>query len=1045
MKNKQKIVIAGTLAALTVVSTAPAAFAEEPAAVTPPFAVTAPHTEGENSVAPFALTIQSQIDAALAGKPTTITLTGEITEDLTIPDGKIITLKLEGCRLTNVAGHTITNNGILTIEGTGTIDSVLHRKAALYNERGGVVILSGGTYLRSQENGSNKDTSGGNSYYNLVNLGKMTVNDGVEVRQTGNYSSMVENGFYNGTNETVSPKLTINGGTFSGGLNTVKNDDRGVLEIIGGSFSNVSQAVILNWNKASIAGGTFQANTGAEAVIYNGYINDTMDRGELVIDGGRFVGVDDVAVIREMTGGADSIGSVTINDGTFETGSGQLIQLEAANKDKAKVSVVKGQFSTSNTQSKEELAHYVGSSSKYDPATGTVAPLTKEEAAASINGKYYASLADAITAAQAGNTIKLESEVQATAYTEIRKALTIDFNGKTMTGAGGGFDVYADLTLKNGTLNSVSWGAWVQNGAKLVVESDMTINTSSTNAGHGGVTVQGQGSAVTVRGTVLSAGGLGVSGIGNAKDGGVTINIEEGAVITTTHPEGLGVFYPNTSELNISGGTITGATGVWIKSGTANITGGTIIGNGAKKDYVFKDSNGGAYPTGQALVIEKCAYPGGDPVLTISGGSFSTVNGDGVLGSYAGNNTTDPIEKFVTGGSFSDSLKDTGFLADSLKAELQASNGETPYSYYATVDDAKAKAEELGGGLVTELKQTGAATFTVTLNYDNGGETATETITAAEGSTLVLPTPTRSGSYNFLHWTDGTNTYAAGSAYTVTAETTFTAVWQYTGSTTSSGYAISISSDIANGSVSVSPRRASKGTTVTVTVKPDDGYVLASLTVRDGNGDEIAITKTAENKYTFKMPAGRVSIGAAFNLADIEFIDFVDVLPGAFYYDAVRWAVENGITTGTTDTTFSPEQAVSRAEAVTFLWRAAGSPEPQSTEHPFADLDSSAYYYKAVLWAVETGVTKGTSADTFSPNAIVSRAQLVTFLARNAGSAAVGGSSFSDVAADSYYAEAVAWAEENDITKGVGGGKFGPDADCTRAQLVTMLYRLNVK
>lgn len=1047
MKNKQKIVIAGTLAALTVVSTAPAAFAEEPAAVTPPIAVTAPHTEGENSVAPFALTIQSQIDAALAGKPTTITLTGEITEDLTIPDGKIITLKLEGCRLTNVTDHTISNSGTLTIEGSGVIDSVLHGKAALYNQRGGTVILNGGTYLRSQENGSNKDTSGGNSYYNLVNLGKMTINDGVEVRQTGNYSSMVENGFYNGTNETVSPKLTINGGTFSGGLNTVKNDDRGVLEIIGGSFSNVSQAVILNWNQTTIEGGTFQANTGAEAVIYNGYINDTMDRGTLTIEGGHFIGVDDVAVIREMTGGAASIGSVTINDGTFETGSGQLIQLESANENKAKISIVKGQFTTSNTESKKKLANYVDPSSKYDAVAGTVAALTKKEAAASIDGKYYASLADAITAAQAGDTIKLESEVQAAAYTEIRKVLIIDFNGHTMTSAGGGFDVYADLTLKGGTLDAAIWCVWVQNGATVNIEKDMTLNAdlNTEKTDKPAVVVEGSDSAspsvVNIEGTVTARNNFAVSGNGTEGKGNVIINIKDGANISTNESA---VYMPNTWKLNISGGTITGATGIYIKSGTTNITGGTIIATGEEAAYEYK--SGGANSTGQAVVIDKCAYPGGTPNVTISGGTFIAEKASSAIGSYTGGNDagTPAVEKFVAAGNFSSSLKNTSFLSDSLNAELKATGSNSPYSYYDTVDEAKAKAEELGGGLVTDLRQAGAASFTITLNYDNGGETATETISAEENSTLILPTPTRSGSYTFLHWTDGANTYAAGSEYTVTAEATLTAVWQYTG-TVVTGYAITVPSDLANGSISVSPRRASKGTTVTITVTPDEGYVLASLTVRDGNGNEIAITKTAENKYTFKMPAGRVSIGAAFNLADIEFIDFVDVLPGAFYYDAVRWAVENGITTGTTDTTFSPELGVSRAEAVTFLWRAAGSPEPQSTEHPFTDLDSSAYYYKAVLWAVETGVTKGTSADTFSPEQTVNRAQLVTFLARAGKGESTGSSSFTDVKDSDYFAQPVAWAEQNGVTKGVGGGKFGPDADCTRAQLVTMLYRLNVK
>lgn len=170
---------------------------------------------------------------------------------------------------------------------------------------------------------------------------------------------------------------------------------------------------------------------------------------------------------------------------------------------------------------------------------------------------------------------------------------------------------------------------------------------------------------------------------------------------------------------------------------------------------------------------------------------------------------------------------------------------------------------------------------------------------------------------------------------------------------------------------------------------------------------------------------------------------FRDVPANAYYRKAVEWAVEQNITGGTSANTFSPDVSCTRGQIVTFLYRAAGSPAPKSTTNPFKDISSTDYFYNAVLWAVEQGITSGTSADTFSPTATVTRGQTVTFLYRAAGSPAVNGGSFSDVAVDAYYAKAVAWADENGITSGTGNGKFSPNEDCTRSQIVTLLYRAN--
>ena len=251
-------------------------------------------------------------------------------------------------------------------------------------------------------------------------------------------------------------------------------------------------------------------------------------------------------------------------------------------------------------------------------------------------------------------------------------------------------------------------------------------------------------------------------------------------------------------------------------------------------------------------------------------------------------------------------------------------------------------------------------------------------------------------------------------------------------------YSVSTPSKTKNGSVTVSPKSASKGDTVTVTVKPDSGYVLETLTVTDKNGNELTLKDKGNGKYTFTMPASKVTVSAEF--AEIETLDFADVPTDAYYYEAVKWAAKKGITGGIGNGLFGPNQPCTRAQIVTFLWRAAGSPEPK-TMSSFADVSMDAYYAKAVAWAVENGITTGTGDGKFSPDATCTRAQSVTFLFRAIGKLVDSKAEFRDVPTDSYYANAVAWAVENGVTNGIGNGLFGPDNSCTRAQIVTFLFR----
>lgn len=271
------------------------------------------------SAAEVPVTTAEQLKAEVA-KGGDITLGADIEASIEIPAGVTVTLDLNGKTLTNEAGKdTITNNGTLTVKGSGNVDNVSHAKAAVYNNPEATVTLNGGDYTRSKENGITKENNGGNSFYTLLNHGTMIINSGVKVTQKGNFSSMVENGWIEGNKNTTRAKaqLTINGGSFSGGLNTIKNDDYGELLIKGGTFTNVSQAALLNWNIAEIEGGNFDGIKASDAVILNGKIDSVMDQGILTIKDGIFKGGDKPAI--KMMDSKKNFGIIKIEGGEFDS------------------------------------------------------------------------------------------------------------------------------------------------------------------------------------------------------------------------------------------------------------------------------------------------------------------------------------------------------------------------------------------------------------------------------------------------------------------------------------------------------------------------------------------------------------------------------------------------------------------------------------------------------------------------------------------------------------------------------------------------------
>ena len=338
-------------------------------------------------------------------------------------------------------------------------------------------------------------------------------------------------------------------------------------------------------------------------------------------------------------------------------------------------------------------------------------------------------------------------------------------------------------------------------------------------------------------------------------------------------------------------------------------------------------------------------------------------------------------------------------------------------------------------------------TYTVTVSNDGNGTASATPSAAAAGTTITLTAKANRG-YHFKEW------QVESPAGLVIDNNKFImpnddveikAIFKKNTPTSPIGtgtitYPITVM-DSKNGGVTASHKSASKGALVTLTVTPDKGYVLETLNVLDQNGKALPLTQQ-NGKYGFTMPASAVTVKATFMDDNTMLNFFVDVSASDYYYDAVLWAVEKGITGGTSATTFDPSGNCTRAQAVTFLWRAAGSPAPKTKVMPFTDVPAGSYYHDAVLWAVEQGITKGTSDTTFSPNANCSRGQIVTFLWRAQKSpSAAAANPFTDVAADAYYTDAVLWAVKEGVTAGTTAITFSPNVVCTRAQIVAFLYR----
>ena len=939
--------------------------------------------EGETAVAKVGNdkyeTLQAAVNAATT-ENSTVTLLKDVTEDITIPTGVTAMLDLSGKTLTNKADkHTITveNGGKLNISdsvGTGVVDNTSHGKAAIYNK--GEVTLNGGTFERSAEKGTYFPYSdGGNSWYTIANYGTMEINTGVTVENAGGYSSMIRNG----GDVTADCNLTIEGGNFAGGVNTVKNDSFGVLTINGGNFSNTAQYVIMNWNKAEITAGTFQTLDTASAVLFTsayGAVDNTV--GKLTISGGEFKHASDT---QEM-----------IVDHYDESNSGAA-------------AVTGGRFDA-------DISKYIPSD-YVQSADGTVEKLGESNAVAKVGDTYYKTLADAVTAAD-NATVTLLKDVTANVTIPADKTITLNLNGMTLT------NVDDHTILNNGNLTitgtgrvdniSHAKGALYNKGT--VVINGGTFDRSQENGMNKGES--GQNSWYTIKnvGTMTINDGATVQTAGNnAALGKFSSLVSNGYFNTNDYNTNKGLEQP---ILTIDGGTFRGGLNTIKNDDRARLTinGGTFSNyyQAVVQNHNIAEITGGTFTAAsdantETYGIYNCGC-GADidlGTLTVSGGTFT-----GATYAVAEVSSQNAIVN-ISGGQF----------AGTKAAIIKSSTSNATIAISGGTFSSDPSVYVVGNGSANIVKRAGSeGAYTYTVLAKSG---------LTSGVYLTDPSGALASNYYVSSTANGVWTVSYSAPYSG-------------GSSSDPTYSVSTPSKTENGSVTVSPKSASKGDTVTVTVKPDSGYVLETLTVTDKNGNELTLKDKGDGKYTFTMPAGKVEVKATFMEDNSVLNFFYDVPNDAYFYEAVKWAVDKGITNGLSDTMFGPYESCTRAQIVTFLWRAAGSPEPK-TASSFTDVPANAYYAKAVAWAVENGITNGMTETTFAPDATCTRGQSVTFLYRALKGTASGSANFTDVKSDAFYADAINWAVANNVTNGTSNTTFSPNADCTRAEIVTFLYR----
>ena len=1123
-------------------------------------------------------TLQSQIDSASSGN--TIRLDKNYAESITINNNKAITLDLNGHSLTNTDGQntiTVSLGSTLTVidrTARGSVNNTSNGKATLYNN--GTTAIYAGKWYRSQEAGTKAGGANGNSYYTILNHGDLTINSG-SFENKGTFSSMIANGYYsysvptNGTADEfsnyientgkISPTLTINAGTFTGGVNTIKNDDNGVTTINGGMFTNTAQDCVQNHNIATINGGTFKgmASNGA---VYNHGCDATYDKGQLTITGG-----------------------------VFEGNTYALQNVSSANT--AKVEITGGRFSHSVSSFLASPYSEANFGEKF-----AIVTTDTSAAVAEVDGKYFTTFPAAVAAAQTNQTVKLLKSVADSGVQfpggDAARTLTIDLNSNTYTvmnpsvGSTGtetnAFQLLKGntITFKNGTVK-VGGNALIlfQNYCDLTLENvtvdcrDSQLCQYALSNNFGSLTLKGNTNIYAKPGYVAFDLWYGLSStyyngvrvtFENDFTGTVSGKVEYGATTAASNQTNwkdktaLAINSPNghfditfvdsnaNDGLALKDANITISGGYFTTDPTAYLATGYVAGSSDLTGYNYKVTQ--KTDTGSVEVKPAVAAPEvkvGDKIsdtdkadVTAAASSVSAPT----LGAAAGDavqkideaKATELIAKAnqVTGADkklyVQSALKveptaynkdtktlelritpqyrvvaSTATTADAIKLDGTGKNAQVvqdyqelsitqptevtmqlPTGFASSGDKLSIKHTKDNGtieyytGIVSvdsgktyvTFSTNGFSPFVISAPVASIGDDVYPSLQAAvdavqNGQTIKLEkdcaeTATVSRAVNFTlnkNSKDFTGAINAGSKYNLTKANGEGTAIIYTvtyvgGGSSSSGtptttYAVNVNA-ATNGAVAADKKTASKGTTVTVTASPSKGYVVDAVKVVDKDGKDVAVTEK-DGKYVFTMPASAVTVTGSFKAetpAPVA-LPFTDVKSGNWFYDAVKYAYEQGLMTGTSATTFAPNGTMNRAMIVTVLYRLEKSPAVTGASK-FTDVPAGQWYSDAVAWAAANKIVNGYDETTFGPMNAVTREQMAAILFRYEQYKGLENvtleenlNRFPDQNKISAYAiPALQWAVGQKIINGNANGTLDPTGTATRAQVAQIFTNL---
>lgn len=1061
------------LAVMMVLTMAPVAFAAD--------GVEPTDGTGSSEAAP-AKTLQKQIDEAENGA--TITLNDNYTEDITIPADKVITLNLNGKKLTNKTGHTITveQGATLTINGEGTVDNVTHAKSALVNY-GEVVLDNGVTLERSSEKGTlSPYSNGGNSYYTILNDkgATMTINDAT-VKNNGGFSSAIRNGGDENCNDES--HLTIKDGNFSGGLNAVKNDECGILTINGGTFSNTSQYVIMNWNKATITNGTFSVKDSADAVLFTAAYHANRAVGELIVNNGTFTGNGSQKMV-ENHYGSSYTGTASITGGTFSS----------------------------------DVSAYVAEG--YVQNNGTVERLGETNAVAKIGNTYYKTLADAVAAAQDGDTITLLKDTIGSGIGTYKnpgkdlqgndqitaKGFTIDFNqhtysvdkpavgSKTYETQGfhfewkGAVDTTPNITLKNGTLNVAkvhdpNLKLLVQNYCNLTLDN-MTVDGTNLTKGWGSYTyvTSNCNGTVTIKDSAIISENPNADvafDVDGARRGygPVKLTIEGDSKIS-------GKFEVSTNE----GNSLTVKGGYFTTDPSAYVASGYVAGTSDVSGYSYKvvaKTN-----TGNVEVKPDVA----DPEVTVSG---SISEEDKKKVENAAKTVSAPTLGAETGDIVKDINEDTAktliekattvqgnnkklYVQSSLKVEPTAYNETTKTlalkitpqyrivaSTAATADDIELGDNGKNAEVVQDYQPMNITKATVvTMELPTG-------FAVADGAKLSIKHTKSNGKVEYytgtvtkkdnkLYLTFTTNGFSPFviSVPAAAIESKVYPTLQAAVDSAKNGDIIDLYKDVA------ADTKVTVAKSIKFTVNTDGKKFDAAKNIVAGSNTTVKVTGES-SPYTYEFTYTKPSSGSSSGGSSSGKTTY-KVTTSAVNNGGVNASPSNAEKGATITITLSPDKGykldkltvtdgsgktvstVKKSDTVyTFTMPASavkvGVSYVKATETPsetkFNDVSANDWFASAVDYVTGKGMMNGTADNTFSPKANTTRGMVVTVLYRLENQPSTSAASFTDVASGAYYANAVAWANANGIVSGYGSGKFGPNDKVTREQLAAILYR----